>query len=283
PDTLFVLVTGRDLLGCQNQATIRVIGAEKPVLTVASDSVCEGNVLTFNGSPQNISKLTPYQPFVFWTNNQNDTLVKNYILETSSSGDYKFFMKIGECEASKTVTANFNSFPLLDLKNFLKFCSDSASSIILDAGLGSLNANDSLTMKYLWSTGQTTRRIRIADEGIYKVSVTNKSNCTTTDSIRVVDRCPPLIFIPDAFTPTVKGANERAFVKGKHYTNFSITIFNRWGEVVFYSDDKNESWDGTYRGEPVPVGVYPYIVNYEGVHEEYRGPYSQRGRVLVIK
>jgi gliding motility-associated-like protein len=59
-------------------------------------------------------------------------------------------------------------------------------------------------------------------------------------------------------------------------------VFNRWGEVIFMTTDKNATWDGTYLGEPVATGIYPWIVTYEG-RAQFKGPYKQTGQVTVIR
>jgi gliding motility-associated-like protein len=46
--------------------------------------------------------------------------------------------------------------------------------------------------------------------------------------------------------------------------NLDIQIYNRWGELVFKSDDKLSQWDGTYKGEPAQADVYFYRINYTG-------------------
>lgn len=282
-DTQYVTVKGKDLWGCENNATFRIIGVEKPNLALQDDSACIGNAITLNATPLNINKLMIYNPYVFWLNQEHDTISKNYLLQVLNQGRYNFFIRIGECETNKEVFAKFNSLPALQHINFKKFCSDSTDFVILDAGPGTQNPNDTVLMKYLWSTGETSRKIRITQEGVYKFKITNKSNCSIEDSIKVVDRCPPLLFVPDAFTPTVEGPNQKAYIKGKHFKNLEVTVFNRWGEVIFYSNNKDESWDGKYKGEFVPVGIYPIILKYEGIHEEYKGPYNFRGKIMVIK
>ncbi|MEY5049044.1 MAG: hypothetical protein RLZZ175_2403 [Bacteroidota bacterium] len=70
---------------------------------------------------------------------------------------------------------------------------------------------------------------------------------------------------------------------GKYFTNYRMLIFNRWGEIIFESTNPNEQWDGTYRGEEMPIGVYPWIVTYEGLVEKYKGPYLQKGSVTLIR
>jgi gliding motility-associated-like protein len=74
----------------------------------------------------------------------------------------------------------------------------------------------------------------------------------------------PVVYIPNAFTANGDGLNDSykwvpVFVK-----NLDIQIYNRWGELVFKSDDKLSQWDGTYKGEPAQADVYFYRMNYTG-------------------
>jgi gliding motility-associated-like protein len=62
-----------------------------------------------------------------------------------------------------------------------------------------------------------------------------------------------------------------------------MLIFNRWGEVIFETEDRTKVWDGSYRGEPIPIGVYPWIITYEGDSKEYIGPYKMDGSVTVVR
>jgi gliding motility-associated-like protein len=62
-----------------------------------------------------------------------------------------------------------------------------------------------------------------------------------------------------------------------------MLIFNRWGEIIFESRSPDHHWDGIYRDEPMPVGVYAWIITYEGDSEEYRGPYKLEGSVTVVR
>lgn len=68
------------------------------------------------------------------------------------------------------------------------------------------------------------------------------------------------IFIPNAFSPNGadKSENEVFKVYGNLIKSLTISIYNRWGEKVFESNDKLKGWDGTYKGTPAPMGVYNY-------------------------
>ena len=96
----------------------------------------------------------------------------------------------------------------------------------------------------------------------YTVVATAPSGCTATDSVCIhgteVICGAPIFVIPNAFTPNADGINDRICFNSDELIEFSITIFNRWGEKVYESDDPTECWDGTYRGHQCLAGVYTY-------------------------
>jgi gliding motility-associated-like protein len=77
---------------------------------------------------------------------------------------------------------------------------------------------------------------------------------------------PNVLFIPNAFTPNKDGNNEwfpySAEVK---QPAFVVCVYSRWGEKIFDSQEQGTTkWDGQYKGELVPAGVYVYLVTYRG-------------------
>lgn len=68
------------------------------------------------------------------------------------------------------------------------------------------------------------------------------------------------VFIPSAFSPNGDSKNDIFFVRGANITDMDMAIYNQWGERVFFSDDQNVGWDGTYSGREVQLGTYVYIV-----------------------
>jgi gliding motility-associated-like protein len=74
----------------------------------------------------------------------------------------------------------------------------------------------------------------------------------------------PKVVWPKAFTPDNKGNAENENFKpvaSDYVDRFDMQIFNRWGELMFFTNDINQGWDGTYRGLPVPEGIYAYNAN----------------------
>jgi gliding motility-associated-like protein len=78
------------------------------------------------------------------------------------------------------------------------------------------------------------------------------------------------LIIPNVFTPNGDGSNDIYFVSSKGLTEFNMTIVNRWGNVVFESNDSQIGWDGTSNGMKCSDGVYFYILNAKSQTKEYK-------------
>lgn len=140
-------------------------------------------------------------------------------------------------------------------------------------------------LRYRWfpPLDATTMRVTVNQVGTYRVSITSPASCEVTDSVQVVVRCEPRLFIPDAFSPNGDGQNDLLDVYGDHLSDFELKIFNRWGEVIFYTNDMNEKWDGKYRGTLYPPMTYPYVVSFKSEFFPDRPRISQRGAVTLLR
>jgi len=90
----------------------------------------------------------------------------------------------------------------------------------------------------------------------------------------------PNIFIPTAFTPDQDGNNDQLFVRGEVMSSIDLSIYNRWGELVFRTQDQNKGWDGTLGGKAVDPGVFVYhlkAICFDGQE------YFEKGNVTLIR
>ncbi len=117
--------------------------------------------------------------------------------------------------------------------------------------------------------------------GIYQVRVTDDNGCTETATIDVRDADCDLIFLPDAFTPNGDGLNDLFRIRGNigNIQNVSFAIFDRWGQQVFFTDDKNRGWDGTCKSKDAATGTYFYLLQYS-INGK---PYLQKGNVHLVR
>ncbi len=116
-----------------------------------------------------------------------------------------------------------------------------------------------------------------------KLKVTNNSlNCS--DSIRrsltVLDHC--FIGVPTAFTPNNDGLNDVFWPHNAiKADNFIFKVYNRWGQLVFSSQNWRDRWDGKISGVVQATGVYVWMLSY--THRDTKKQVFQKGTVLLIK
>lgn len=95
----------------------------------------------------------------------------------------------------------------------------------------------------------------------YYLMVTDSNGCVNTDSVTVY--YDGVLYVPNAFTPNGDGVNDIFYAFGKDIVEFNMQIFDRWGELMFETEDLHKGWDGTYRGNLVKTETYVWKIKYE--------------------
>ncbi len=118
----------------------------------------------------------------------------------------------------------------------------------------------------------------------YTTIVTDINGCMDTISVLVVvlnTICEePFLFMPNAFTPNGDNENDILFVEGNIIDEMHLVIYNRWGERVFESKDKNIGWDGYYKNELLEPDVYGYYLTIRCINGE---DYFKKGNINLIR
>jgi gliding motility-associated-like protein len=116
----------------------------------------------------------------------------------------------------------------------------------------------------------------------YQVTATTDSGCVANTQVLVTVIPQHQLYIPNAFTPNNDGVNDywQAFGDKKTWVYCSASVFDRWGEKVFESDDINFQWDGKYKGEYVLPGEYVYVFKVVFV-DDYN--ITNKGTITVIR
>lgn len=92
----------------------------------------------------------------------------------------------------------------------------------------------------------------------YYLTVTDMNGCSSTDSVWVwvdID-----FMVPNAFTPNGDGLNDIFSINTDLLLDFELSVYNRWGQLIFNSTDINIGWDGTFNGIPQEIGTYLYTI-----------------------
>ncbi|MDP4252834.1 MAG: gliding motility-associated C-terminal domain-containing protein [Bacteroidota bacterium] len=134
---------------------------------------------------------------------------------------------------------------------------------------------------YAWSTGSTDQSITVAKPGTYWLEVTDDRSCVGTDTIVVAKKdCMEGFYIPNAFT---SGGASNSLFKPLLFGNilrYEFGIINRWGQLIFQSNQPGAGWDGTYQGAPLTAGVYVWYCRYT---LSGQSPQVKKGTVVLIR
>ncbi len=136
------------------------------------------------------------------------------------------------------------------------------------------NLSSTDAIRFIWKFGDgdsllTTSRTNVLHQ--YNASGTfnacliafNAAGCADTACKQVSALVVPAVDVPNAFTPLSGDINSKIFVKGFGITKMRFIIWNRWGQKVFETNDRNIGWDGKFKGVMQPMDVYAYTLDVE--------------------
>lgn len=180
-----------------------------------------------------------------------------------------------ECPVTEEVTINTPPDIAVDLQEEIEILLGDSASIT--ANLSNINVTDIQNIQWSPSTGLSCNdclspTTTTTSDILYTLEITLGSGCSVEDQIQLrVDR-DLSVFVPNAFSPfNLDGVNDEfyMFAKDNAVTNINtFTIFDRWGEQVFLREniqpnDASQAWDGKFRTENLPLGVYIYYIDVE--------------------
>ncbi len=103
--------------------------------------------------------------------------------------------------------------------------------------------------------------------GEYAIYATDQNNCyhfLRTIYVEVITNAcnDDVVYLPTGFTPNNDGVNDVLYIRSNFITDVYLTIYNRWGEKLFETNDVKVGWDGTYKGKLLDQGVYGYYMTF---------------------
>ena len=114
----------------------------------------------------------------------------------------------------------------------------------------------------------------------YRIVAVNEADSAVQSVSNEISLYLPLrIYLPTAFSPNGDGLNDTFGPVGEGIETLKLIVYNRWGEIVFSSQDVAVKWDGRHNGKPVPFGSYSYELMASG--KEF-GSLRRAGSVTVI-
>ena len=173
------------------------------------------------------------------------------------------------CNLADTTTLTINVFSI-PVSNFT-FTPDPPVENT-PTSFNNLASPDAVNFKWLFGDGdslKTNSRLQVQHQynatGSYNACLIaiNAAGCADTFCQNVRAVILALVDVPNAFTPQKGDINSKVFVRGFGMTKIKFIIWNRWGQKVFETNDKNVGWDGKYKGVIQPMDVYAYTLEVE--------------------
>jgi gliding motility-associated-like protein len=266
------IVTVTDFSNCSMSADVTV---SQPLNRLdlsysMSDVKCFGNSDGFIHS-QAIGGVPPY--VYLW---EYDTYSSNSPnIDNLSAGDYSVYLSDAHNCAFDTVLVISEPAPIN-----ASFVSGNPSCIGNHDGFIELSVVGG-TGPYLFNWNSGTSPIEYIGgliQGDYLITVTDFNGCEfELTSVVLVDTEVDCIKIPNAFTPNGDGINDTWIIENiDMFPTAYISVFNRWGQLLYEANGTDNPWDGKYNGKLVPTGTYIYIVNL------FDGSESRTGTLTVV-
>lgn len=241
--------------GCSAFDEVEVVYVPIPQVDLGPDPViCAGETASFDA--------TAFGAEYLW----NDAST-NASLSTQEPGWVSVLVTINGCSGSDSAYVEVTAMPEIDLGTDTVICA--GAQLLLDAFWASAS--------YEWQDQTTASSYTVTEEGVYSVTVTD-GPCISWDELEVwTENCEIVLDLPNVFTPNGDASNAiftPLFMNG--VTSMQTAIYNRWGALVYETDDLAIRW----KADDVSEGTYYYVINFSG----FSGVSEQRsGYVTVIR
>ena len=262
-------------------------------VSLATTTPCEGSPFTLTATPNRSSSFQ-------WA--LDGGVISNEIgstLEDDRAGTYTVTAASATCTATADIDIELAPATAGLLRDEAFICPDPANP---DVSTRSVTLDPGDFVSYTWfqdgvplSVPDPARTYTATEPGIFSVSLINTFGCPSTDKTEVIEECEPVIVGPNAFRPTSSVAGSGGDMVNQSFKlftffiddeDFQIFIFNRWGEMIFQSAERNFRWNGGYNnnlGELSPAGTYSYVVRYKSSYRPEEGIQEKRGGVVLLR
>jgi gliding motility-associated-like protein len=277
-----ISVTVINQYGCDSSFIYQVLvdSLPKPVINASDFSGCAPLSVSFTGNA--VTPGTSYR-WIFGDGTASYNANPSHTWLYSGNYSVKLIaMNSSGCSDSVTASILVHPSPSAFFKNFV---STDHYTEISSLELQNLSSG---AVRYIWDfgNGDTSNafepRYEYRAPGRYtiKLMVVNSFGCTDIDQASIEIKVPEDLYIPNAFTPNGDGRNTYFSVKGRNVVDLTVRIYNRWGQLLYTSNNIDFQWDGTFHGKQVQEDVYVYKISATGYHGK---SFEKTGTVTVIK
>ncbi len=250
----YVSVSNSD--GCIVKDSVRLQVNPRPtaVVDITEANICEGEKISLNASGGIRYQWLPAKGLS--ANN-----IANPIASPDETINYSAVVSNSfSCSDTASVRISVSKKPRADA---------GADRLIISGGTAQLSGTASGTnISFSWSPQNSisnattlTPSVNPVTDTKYFLTVTSGDGCgEAIDSVKV--SFFKGIYVPTAFTPNNDGLNDKWHIPAlPAFSDYEVSVFNRYGQVVFYSRNSDVQWDGKFKGHLLPTGTYPYLIH----------------------
>ncbi|MBI1288160.1 MAG: T9SS type B sorting domain-containing protein [Flavobacteriales bacterium] len=221
--------------------------------------------------------------------NSNTSAVQDPIHKFSGPGLYSISLSVEStdgCVNDSTKTDYVEVYPLPQAD----FDLNPETTDVMNAEVTFTDQSNGNIATWNWSfgTGDTSMAqnpvYTYEDTGTYTVTllVVTDHGCEDNTSRRVIIEPYYTFYVPNAFSPNSDGKNDyfRGYGEGVDWNTYQMSIFDRWGEEIFYTNDIDNPWNGWFKNKQVPNDVYVWSITIYDLKGEM---HTFRGRVTVMR
>jgi len=255
-----------DKNGCSDSVAITVLQPNaltlgKTISTIKCYGDTTGSInLTINGG------TLPYS--YIWSNGS-----PNKNIDSLSSGIYIIEVTDANgCKLKDTTTLSQPDSLQLSISSPIQFSGHNISYPNGNDGSVQLTViGGVLPYSYVWSNLASDEDLYNVPAGVYNVTVVDLNGCRVSAGITLTE--PLTLAMPTGFSPNSDGKNDMFVVHGiEAYPNNSLTIYNRWGNIVYKKDTYNNEWNGnSLNGQSLPDATYFAILEIDGGDKVLKG------------
>lgn len=255
--------------GCDSEDDVEVtyFPRANPDLGV-NDIICQGEILSLDPDVD----LSGYT-YIWNTGATTPTI------DIDAPGTYwvRLDSENGTCvNLTDTIELTQGVLPVIELGEDLRQCE--GQTVIFND-----DASPQPSVSYRWQDNEESYRYEVTESGLYTLTATNKCG-SVIDNVRIIfDDCFN-VWVPDAFTPNGDGKNDKFFAKSdQEFFEFNMWVFDRYGHVVWKTNNPFQTWDGTVNGEEAPSGQYVWKMDYIKAYDRTFDRKEDMGRVILIR
>ena len=265
-------VIGYDINGCTDTADIEVIVNPLPDVLFSTD-MTYGGCVPFSPTFTDLTN-GPSSESVLWVfgNGASSTQMGSVINTYDSYGCYNVTL-ISTTAEGCTDSLTQDDFVCVN-PVIASFYPDVYEQSVINPIFEFTNESENAT-SFQWFFGDGTESDFVNTThfydsyGVYNVALVAmaEDGCTDTAYVAITVNDEVLFYVPNSFTPNGDGLNELfipVLTAGYDRSQgYEFSVYNRWGEQIFFSDTPGEGWDGTYNGLPSQNGTYIWYVKFK--------------------